>query len=71
MNRSLSESRLSIGIIHDIEEIKQSENNIVLFGSVGNGKTFLLNKIYGADYLTADNGYSCTRNIQIDFSLNY
>lgn len=71
MNRSLSESRLSIGIIHDIEEIKQSENNIVLFGSVGNGKTFLLNKICGADYLTADNGYSCTRNIQIDFSLKY
>ena len=60
MNRSLSESSLSIGIIHDIEEIKQSENNIVLFGSVGNGKTFLLNKICGADYLTADNGYSCT-----------
>ena len=71
MNRSLSESKLSIGIIHDIEEIKQSENNIVLFGSVGNGKTFLLNKICGTDYLTADNGYSCTRNIQIDYSLKY
>ena len=71
MNRSLSESKLSIGIIHDIEEIKQSENNIVLFGSVGNGKTFLLNKLCGTDYLTADNGYSCTRNIQIDYSLKY
>jgi len=71
MNRSLSESKLSIGIIHDIEEIKQSENNIVLFGSVGNGKTFLLNKACGTDYLTADNGYSCTRKIQIDYSLKY
>ena len=32
MNRSLSESKLSIGIIHDIEEIKQmifyEENSI-------------------------------------------
>ena len=66
MRRSLSESILSIAIIKELDDIKQSENNIVLFGSVGNGKTFLLNKACGAEYLTADNGYSCTRNIQFD-----
>ena len=57
MKRSLSESTLSYAIINDLEEIKKSENNIVLFGSVGNGKTLLLNKACGVNYLTADNGY--------------
>ena len=71
MRRSLSESILSIAIIKELDDIKQSENNIVLFGSVGNGKTFLLNKACGAEYLTADNGYSCTRNIQFEYSLKY
>ena len=37
MNRSLSESNLTIGIIHDIEEIKQGENNIVLLGDQSGG----------------------------------
>ena len=51
MKRSLSESTLSLAIINDLEDIKKSENNIVLFGSVGNGKTLLLNKACGANYL--------------------
>ena len=71
MKRSLSESTLSYAIINDLEEIKKSENNIVLFWSVGNGKTLLLNKACGANYFTADNGYSCTRNVQFDYSLKY
>ena len=71
MKSSLSESTLSYAIINDLEEIKKSENNIVLFGSVGNGKTLLLNKACGVNYLTADNGYSCTRNVQFDYSLKY
>ena len=71
MKSSLSESTLSYAIINDLEEIKKSENNIVLFGSVGNGKTLLLNKACGVNYLTADNGYSCTRYVQFDYSLKY
>ena len=71
MKRSLSQSTLSLSIIKDLEDIKKSENNIVLFGSVGNGKTLLLNKACGTNYFTADNGYSCTRNVQFDYSLKY
>ena len=71
MKKSKSELRFSINIINYLDEIKKSENNIVLFGSVGNGKTFILNKLCGKFYQTADDGYSCTRNIQYDFSLKY
>ena len=67
----LGESVFSLCILNDIEDIKKSENNVVLFGSVGNGKTFLLNKLCGKNYLTADNGYSCTRNIQFDYSIKH
>ena len=59
MEKTLNECNLSLAIINDLEEIKKSENNVVLFGSVGNGKTYLLNKACGANYLTADDGYSC------------
>ena len=71
MKRSLSESTLSLAIINELDDIKQSENNVVLFGSVGNGKTYLLNKACGANFLTSDSGYSCTRNIQFEYSLKY
>ena len=71
MRKSLSESIMSITIIKELDDIKQSENNVVLFGSVGNGKTFLLNKACGSNYLTTDSGYSCTRNIQFEYSLKY
>ena len=71
MKKSKSELRFSINIINYLDEIKKSENNIVLFGSVGNGKTSILNKLCGKFYQTADDGYSCTRNVQYDFSLKY
>ena len=69
MIRSFSESNFTLVIVHNLEEIKEGKNNVVLFGSVGNGKTYLLNKICGKNYLTSDEGYSCTRNVQYDYSL--
>ena len=71
MKRSNSESRFTINILKFLEQIKKGENNIVLFGSVGNGKTFLLNKACDRSYPTSDNGYSCTRTVQFAFSLKY
>ena len=71
MKRSLSESNFSLMILNDLEEIKKGENNIVLFGSVGNGKTYLLNKACGADFPISDCGYSCTRTVQFDYSLKH
>jgi len=41
------------------DEIKNSSNNIILFGSVGNGKTTLINKLSKSD------GFSCTRDANI------
>ena len=66
---NLSEKKLSLPILKRLDEIKKGENNIVLFGYVGSGKTSLLNKICGQSYLISDRGYSCTRNYQYDFSL--
>ena len=40
------------------DEIKNSSNNIILFGSVGCGKTTLINK------LSKNDGFSCTRDVQ-------
>ena len=40
------------------DEIKNSSNNIILFGSVGCGKTTLINK------LSKNSGFSCTRDVQ-------
>ena len=71
MKKSLSESRFTLRIMDYLEEIKKGENNVVLFGSVGNGKTYLLNKACGSNFLTSDEGYSCTRNVQYSFSLKY
>ena len=71
MKRSLSESNFSIKILRNLEEIKKGENNIVLFDSVGNGKTYLLNKATGYNFLTSDSGYSCTRTVQFGYSLKH
>ena len=48
----------------NFEEIKNSSNNIILFGSVGAGKTTLINKLYNIDLLTKEDGFSCTRDVQ-------
>ena len=71
MKRSISISRFTIRILNNIEQIKENQNNIVLFGSVGNGKTYLLNKACGKDFPTSDRGYSCTRDVQYAFTLKY
>ena len=48
----------------NFERIKRSENNIILFGEVGCGKTTIINKICGVNLLTKDGGFSCTRDVQ-------
>jgi GTP-binding protein EngB required for normal cell division len=44
--------------------IKRSENNIILFGEVGTGKTTIINKLCRVNLLTKGGGYSCTRDVQ-------
>ena len=48
----------------NFDEVKKSSNNIILFGSVGAGKTTIINKICGIDLLTKAGGFSCTREVQ-------
>jgi GTP-binding protein EngB required for normal cell division len=48
----------------NFDEIKNSSNNIILFGSVGAGKTTLINKLCNVDLLTKEDGFSCTRDVQ-------
>ena len=48
----------------NFDEVKKSTNNIILFGSVGAGKTSLINKICGVDLITKAGGFSCTRDVQ-------
>jgi len=71
MNKSLSANRLAIPFFNYLEEIKKCQNNIVLFGSVGNGKTSLLNKMCGVNKEVRHDGYSCTRKVDYAFSLKH
>ena len=71
LKSSLSASRLTIPFFNYLEEIKKCQNNIVLFGSVGNGKTSLLNKMCGLNKEIRHDGYSCTRKVDYGFSLKY
>ena len=48
----------------NLELIKESQNNIILFGEVGCGKTTLINILCGTKYEVKEGGYSCTRDIQ-------
>lgn len=53
------------------ETIKNSKNNIIFFGSVGTGKTTLLNKICGQNFEAKDEAYSVTRDVQYAFTLKH
>ena len=60
----------SFSVSNHLYTIKQSENNIIMFGLVGHGKTTLLNKACGVEYETAESGFSCTRDAQFAYSIN-
>ena len=70
MKRSLSVTNIRRKpILKNIDDIiRASKNNIILFGSVGNGKTFLLNKLCGTNYQCAEEGFSCTKDVQYSLS---
>lgn len=53
------------------ETIQNSKNNIIFFGSVGTGKTTLLNKICGQNFEAKDESYSVTRDVQYAFTLRH
>ena len=42
-------------VLFNYEEIKKSNNNIVLLGEVGAGKTTLFNKLVGGNFTTGKN----------------
>ena len=48
----------------NLELFKESQNNVILFGEVGCGKTTLINILCGTKYEVKEGGYSCTRDIQ-------
>lgn len=49
---------------NEYESLENSNNNIAFIGTVGSGKTSLVNKLCNTDYITSDSWYSCTRKIQ-------
>lgn len=63
----MSDYSLSSGF----ETIKNSKNNIIFFGSVGTGKTTLLNKICGQNFDARDASFSVTREVQFAYTLKH
>lgn len=63
----MSDYSLSSGF----ETIKNSRNNIIFFGSVGTGKTTLLNKICGQNFDARDASFSVTREVQFAYTLKH
>ncbi len=55
----------------DLEKIKNSINNIILFGNVGAGKTTIFNKICGQNCKTGSEGFSITKEVQYHSSIKY
>lgn len=54
----------------NFERIKRSENNIILFGDVGAGKTTIINKLCVVNFLTKEGGFSCTHDAQFASTLD-
>ena len=48
----------------NLECIKKSFNNIILFGEVGCGKTTIINKLCGVNFPTENGPFSCTSDVQ-------
>jgi GTPase SAR1 family protein len=53
------------------EIIKNSKNNLILFGSVGVGKTTILNKICAQNFTTGNGCFSVTREVHYYYSIKY
>jgi len=53
-----------------LNEILKNENNIILFGAGGTGKTTFLNKICGTNFKVGGGGFSCTREVEIGYANN-
>ena len=51
-------------VYKDIGFLKKCQNNIILFGEVGSGKTTLINKLCNKNFETREGGYSCTKDVQ-------
>ena len=54
---------------NNMELIKNSDKNVIFFGSVGAGKTTLTNVICGTDFATSESDFSLTRNVQFAKSI--
>ena len=59
----------SRSVAENLDFIMQSKKNIIFFGSVGAGKTTLVNIITGANFETSDSGFSKTLDLQFATSL--
>ena len=60
-----SNSTTSFSIINNFEEIQQCENNIIMFGQIGHGKTTLLNKACDTYFKTAESGFNLPNQISV------